>query len=129
MPGALDLLDRLRGRKTLAVASSALRNAVHAVLNRLGIADRFARIVTGSDVHRLKPFPDIFLEAARRLAVAPGECVVIEDAEKGVIAAKAAGMKCIAVPSIHTADNDFSAAELVVPALAAVTMDMIEGMP
>lgn len=128
MPGALDLLDRLRGGKTLGLASSAYSDAVQVVLDKLGIADCFACIVTGDQVGRLKPFPDIFLEAARRLGVSPEQCVVIEDAEKGVLTAKAAGMKCIAVPSPRTAQNDFSAADLVLPSLDRVTLEMIEGL-
>lgn len=128
MPGALDLLDRLRGHKTLGLASSAYSDAVEAVLAKLSIADRFSCIVTGDQVQRLKPFPDIFLEAARRLGVAPKQCVVIEDAEKGVLAARAAGMKCIAVPSPRTAANDFSAADRVLASLAQVTVEMIEAL-
>jgi HAD superfamily hydrolase (TIGR01509 family) len=126
MPGALDVLERLRGRKKLGLASSAYADAVDAVLRKLDIARYFECIVTGNQVKRIKPFPDIFLEAARRLGVAPGQCVVIEDAEKGVIAARAAGMKCIAVPSPRTACNDFSAADIVLPSLNEVTLELIE---
>jgi len=128
MPGALELLDRLRGRKTLGLASSAYSDAVAAVLAKLGIADRFSCIVSGNQVERLKPFPDIFLEAAWRLNVTPDQCVVIEDAEKGVLAARAAGMKCIAVPSPRTADNDFSAANLVLKSLNQVTVQIIDSL-
>ena len=126
MNGALELLDRLHGQKKLGLASSSYSDAVTAVLAKLVIADRFACIVTGSDVKRVKPFPDIFLEAARRLGVQPQQCVVIEDAEKGVLAARAAGMKCIAVPSHYTAGNDFSAATVVVDSLEQVTVEMID---
>lgn len=128
MPGAMDLLDRLRVRKTLGLASSAYADAVEAVLAKLRIADRFECIVTGNQVRRLKPFPDIFLEAARRLGVRPDQCVVIEDAEKGVLAARAAGMKCIAVPSPRTAGNDFSAADLVLPSLHQVTVEIVDAV-
>ena len=128
MPGALELLHRLSGRKELAVASSAWVDAVQAVLGKLNIAGRFRTIVTGSDVERAKPFPDVFLLAAERLGVAPGRCVVLEDAEKGVVAAKAAGMKCIAVPSRYTADNDFSKADLVATSLSEITLDRIDAL-
>lgn len=128
MPGALDLLDRLCGRKTLGLASSAYADAVDAVLAKLGIARHFSCIVTGDQVRRLKPFPDIFLEAAGRLSVAPAHCVVIEDAEKGVRAARSAGMKCIAVPSCRTGDNDFSSANVVLPSLDQVTLELIDAL-
>jgi len=126
MPGAINLLDRLRGHKILGLASSAYADAVDAVLTKLGIADRFSCIVTGNQVPRIKPFPDIFLEAARRLQVAPRDCVVIEDAEKGVIAAHAAGMRCIAVPSPRTAGNDFSRADMVLSSLNELTLELID---
>jgi HAD superfamily hydrolase (TIGR01509 family) len=128
MPGALELLDRLHGQKMLALASGSSAEAVRAVLGKLGIANRFAAIVTGSDVQRGKPSPAVFLLAARKLGVEPGQCVVLEDAEKGVLAAKAAGMKCIAVPSYYTADNDFSQANLVVPSLDEIRMGVIEAL-
>ncbi len=128
MPGALELLERLRGRKRLGLASSAHWNAVGPVLARLGIGGRFGCVVTGDQVARPKPFPDVFLEAARRLGVEARECVVLEDAEKGVIAAKAAGMKCVAVPSGHTAGNDFSGSDLVVESLSVLTLGMLDAM-
>jgi beta-phosphoglucomutase len=128
MPGALELLDRLDGHKKLAVASGSSAEAVRAVVGKLSIASRFASIVTGSDVQRGKPSPDVFLLAAQRLGVVPRQCVVLEDAEKGVLAAKAAGMKCIAVPSRYTADNDFSQADLVVPSLDEITMGVIDAL-
>lgn len=128
MPGAIDLLDRLNGRMTIGLASGAYSDAVDPVLAKLGIAGRFACIVTGNQVARPKPAPDVFLEAARRLRVEPAACVVIEDAEKGVRAAKAAGMKCIAVPSVRTAGNDFSTADLVLTSLERVTVEVIEGL-
>ena len=67
--------------------------------------DRFAAIVTGEDVLRRKPFPDIFLEAARRLNVPPEACCVIEDAVHGVEAAKTAGMRCVAVTTSFPAES------------------------
>ncbi len=82
--------------------------------------------VAKSDVVRTKPHPDIFLHAAEKMNAAPEQCVVIEDAEKGVPAAYAAGMKCIAVPNAHTADNDFSKATLVVDSLEEINCELID---
>lgn len=120
MPGALQLLKRLHRRKRLAVASASFRNNVEHILHRLDFARYLDVVVTGEDVQHGKPAPDIFLYAARRLEVKPSECVVIEDAEKGILAAKHAGMKSIAVPNRHTQDNDFSAASYVVNSLLEV---------
>jgi beta-phosphoglucomutase-like phosphatase (HAD superfamily) len=85
-------------------------------------------IVARNDVTRYKPAPDVFLLAAERLRVPPDQCVVLEDAEKGVRAAHAAGMKCIAIPNRHTRDNDFSLATIVAKSLHDVTVGMIDGI-
>ena len=120
MPGALKLLERLYRRKRLAVASVSFRDNVEQILQRLDFARYLDAVVTGEDVEHGKPAPDIFLYTARQLKVEPSECVVIEDAEKGILAAKRAGMKSIAVPNRHTLDNDFSAAAYVVNSLLEV---------
>src|SRR5262249_25630800 len=97
-PGCAELLDAARGRVPLALASSSHGKLVDAVVARFALADRFGAIVSGDAVARPKPAPDIFLEAARRLDVAPPACVVLEDSLAGVQAARAAGMRVIAVP-------------------------------
>jgi kojibiose phosphorylase len=121
MPGALDLLKRLRGRKTLGLASSAYSDAVEAVLTKLDIAGFFSCIVSGDQVQRLKPFPDIFLEAARRLGVSPERCVVIEDAEAGVEAGNTAGMYTVGLGPLERVGK----ATAVFPTLEGVTLDAI----
>jgi HAD superfamily hydrolase (TIGR01509 family) len=126
MPGAVSLLSRLKNRKTLGLATSSYRNSVEVVLSTLGIADCFSCIATKESVSRVKPFPDIFLYAARKLNTLPGHCLVLEDAEKGILAADAAGMRSIAVPSIYTVHNDFSKATIVLPTLEDVTLELIE---
>ncbi len=128
MDGALELLKVLYGNKTLALASSSYQDAVDGVLEGLNIAHYFKAIVTGLDVPRVKPAPDIFLTAARRVGVVSSECVVIEDAEKGVLAAYQAGMSCIAVPNAHTRHHDFSKASRVCSSLNEITLQSIETM-
>jgi beta-phosphoglucomutase len=125
MEGALALLERLHGRKNLALASSSYPDAVEGVLTGLGIAGYFQVIVTGLDVPRVKPAPDIFLAAAERLGVSPAECVVLEDAEKGVIAASLAGMRCIAIPNQHTRHHDFSKATRICHSLDDITLELL----
>ena len=126
MDGALALLRRLRGQKTLALASSSYRDAVDAVLEGLNIGHYFKAVVSGLDVARVKPAPDIFLAAARAVGVLPTECVVLEDAEKGVLAAHEAGMACIAVPNQHTRNHDFSKATRICASLNEITLQSIE---
>ena len=120
MPGAEELLERLHGRKRLTVATSGLRTDVEYILRRLCFQEYFELVATREDVQEAKPAPDVFLFVASRLTVMPAECVVIEDAEKGIIAAHRAGMKSIAVPNRYTQDNDFSSASHVAGSLLEV---------
>lgn len=109
-------VERLSARGVpMAVASGSSRAAIEAVLAGTGLAAHFAVTVSAEEVGRGKPEPDVFLEAARRLAAAPGDCVVVEDAPPGAAAARAAGMRCIAVPYVEgtAEDTAFLAADLL----------------
>ena len=118
MPGVPDVPRALAARGLrLAVASSSGPAVIETTLTALGVRPLFETIVSGVEVARGKPAPDVFLEAARRLGVAPDACLVVEDSERGVRAARAAGMRCVAVPCGETRHHDFSAATLVLPAL------------
>lgn len=128
MAGALELLEKLRGKKTLALASSSYRDAVEGALRGLDIAHHFQAIVSAQDVARVKPAPDIFLTAARRAGAMPSQCLVLEDAEKGVLAAREAGMSCIAVPSEQTRHHDFSQATRICSSLSEVTLELIDSL-
>lgn len=125
MPGALELVHALKPSTSVALVSSGRRAMVEAALRAVGAAGLFEIVITHESVERRKPAPDCFLLAARVLGAAPERCVVLEDAEKGVLAAAAAGMPCIAVPTPHTRDHDFSTAALVVPSLESVTPAVI----
>ena len=116
LPGALDLLAELDAHGIPMAIGSASKNA-SMVLDRLGIASRFAAIVTGRDFTRGKPAPDVFLTAAQRLGVAPGDCIVFEDAEAGIQAAHAGGMKAVGIGRPDTVGG----AERVVESLAEIT--------
>jgi HAD superfamily hydrolase (TIGR01509 family) len=99
LPGAVAFVRecRSRGLKT-ALASSADRRKVEANLAGIGLSDEdFDAVIDGLQVERKKPHPDIYLEAARRIGAEPARCLVVEDAVSGVRAAKAAGMRCLAL--------------------------------
>ena len=97
-PGARELLGRTQGRYELALASSSHRRLVEKTLDQFGLRPTFGAIVSGQDVGRPKPAPDLFLRAAELLGVPIGECVVLEDSVAGVTAGRAAGAIVIAVP-------------------------------
>ena len=126
MPGAIAILDLLRKTLRIALATSSYRNAAYAVLQTLEIEEKFEHIATKESAKRLKPFPDVFLGVATALNVSPGECVVVEDAQKGILAADAAGMSSIAVPTAQTRNNDFSRATVVLHSLEELTLETIE---
>lgn len=121
LPGAHEWIDRLAARGwRQAIASSAPRLNVEAVLEVLGWQGKFDAIVAAEDVVRGKPDPEVFLTAAARVGVDPARCIVIEDAALGVAAAHAAGMRAIGVGS------ETAAADLHVPSLTALAPDAFD---
>lgn len=130
MPGAVAAINALRtAGYPLAVTSSGIREYITLVLDRLGVTDRFAVIVTGADVTHGKPHPEPYLVTAERLCLPPAACVVFEDATVGVVAAKAAGMRCIAVPNPDALQpQDLSMADLILPSLTAFTPALLDSL-
>ncbi len=127
-PGAVELVKQCRGAglKT-AVASSADLVKIKANLNKIGLpVETWDAITSSEDVVKKKPAPDIFLAAARKLRVAAEKCVVIEDAVVGVEAARAAGMRCIAVAHTFAADQ-LAGADLLRSKIAEVTVPELLG--
>jgi len=101
--GLPELVGKLAGRYTLALASGSDRPVVEAVLRLDGLGRFFSAVVSAPDVKHGKPAPDIFLRAAELLKVAPHECCVIEDSKTGVTAGVAAGMQVIAITNTYRA--------------------------
>ena len=100
-PGVVELLDFLAGRGLpLAVATSAGRTTAEHHLGRAGLLGRFNAVATRDDVERTKPHPDVYLEAARRLDVAPERCIAFEDSNIGLAAAHASGAMAFMVPDL-----------------------------
>ncbi|MBP85574.1 MAG: HAD family hydrolase [Planctomycetaceae bacterium] len=93
----VQIADDHRGSLPMAVASGGVRRLVHRQLEQIGTFEWFDTIVTAEDTERHKPDPDVFLEAARRLNVAPTACRVYEDGDPGIEAARRAGMECVDV--------------------------------
>jgi len=97
--GAVAAVQRLAARYRLALASSSNRTLIDAVLELAGLLRYFELTVSSEEVARGKPAPDVYLEAARRLGVEPTRCAAIEDSHAGIRAAKAAGVRVIAIPN------------------------------
>jgi beta-phosphoglucomutase family hydrolase len=105
LPGVRTFLKALRGWGVrCAVGSSTPRANIECVLEPLGLGEFFEVIVTGEDVQRGKPDPEVFLRAAERLQLPPWRCVVFEDAPVGIEAARRAGMKVVGVAGTHPAE-------------------------
>ena len=108
MVGVPDVLKTIRAAGyRLALASSAEVRVIDANLTALGLRPLFDAVVSATQVARGKPAPDVFLAAAERLGVRPAACLVVEDSRNGLLAAKAAGMRCAVVPCAHTRHQDF----------------------
>ena len=125
MPGVERVVRELHARGvTLAITTSAAGDAVDLLLKRFGIRELFALIVDGSEVAHGKPDPAGYLLTAGKLGVAPGDCVVFEDSHVGVLAARAAGMFCVAVRNprarIH---QELSVADLVLDSFNELSVD------
>lgn len=129
LPGVMDLLGQLKDEKVkVAVVSSSPLARVNASLEEVGILLMFDVVVSGDCCTKGKPEPEPFLIAAEKLGVEPGECVVIEDAEAGILAAKAAQMKVLAVDSPNTHGQDLSKAEKIVPSLAEADIGLLRSL-
>ncbi len=119
LPGVETLLAEAQGLGLgRAVASSSSRAWVLGWLARHGIGERFQVVCGRDDVARVKPAPDLFLLAAERLGRAPAACLVFEDSPNGMRAARAAGMRCVAVPNALTRQLSLPDPDLVVASLA-----------
>ena len=128
IPGAQAAVERLAERWPLALASSSNRELIDLALDLMGIADRFQATVSSEEVGRGKPAPDVYVEAARRLGVDPTHAAAIEDSHNGIRAAKAAGMRVVAIPNRHFPPDDdaLALADLVLNELAELTPETVE---
>lgn len=123
LPGVVPLLDQISaGGVAAAIASSSPRAWVEEHLVRLGLSGYFQVICTADDVERVKPAPDLYRLACRRLGVQPSRALAIEDSPNGALAALAAGLRCVVVPNEVTARLDFPPGTAIRPTLAGVRL-------
>jgi HAD superfamily hydrolase (TIGR01509 family) len=115
VPGVRELLTELAGRDiSLAVASSSATEVITALLAKSGLISLFQERVSGQNLARGKPAPDIFMLAAEKLRVRPKRCLVIEDSSPGVAGAKAAGMACVGFANPNSGNHDLNGADLII---------------
>jgi beta-phosphoglucomutase len=132
--GLVDLLEDLRKHGVpMAVGTSAIKHSALRKLTIVNLHTAFEVIVTANDVERHKPHPDVFLEAAKRLGVKPNHCIVIEDAEDGVAAARAAGMKAVGYRKHSLDPHEVDHADLVIDSFTELSYQtlhkLIAGKP
>ena len=131
-PGVKALVEKLWETIPLAVASGALRQETETILRTVGLLNYFCAIVSAEDVQQGKPEPEIFLKALaainaannNRAAIAPAECVVIEDSKEGVHGARRAGMKCLAVTNSHPPER-LREADAIIASLEEVALPFL----
>ncbi|MXZ13528.1 MAG: HAD family phosphatase [Candidatus Dadabacteria bacterium] len=125
VPELLKILSAEKHIKT-ALASGSPMKVIEFVLKKFSLSDTFGIKVSGDCVERGKPHPDIYLETARRLGVSTGECVAIEDSINGIVSAKDAGMRCIAVPDPRIATEDYPKADIFRKSVSEVSIEDIK---
>jgi HAD superfamily hydrolase (TIGR01509 family) len=129
MKGLKEVITLLKKNNIkLAVASSSVIKHIDVVLLGLEIKEQFDVIMSAQFVRKGKPFPDIDLEAAKKLGVNPENCLVLEDAQSGVEAGKNAGMKVIAISNKFTKNHDLSKADLILNSLEEINLEIINSL-
>lgn len=131
VPGALEFLTYLQTRQSdvhRVLASSSPPDVIAFELTHFSFSQFFSLIVSGEDVPLGKPAPDIFLRAAEKLVLEPGDCLVIEDSASGIQAAKNAGMVCVALAKPYVAASDAALADRVVNGYIDLTPDFLDAL-
>ena len=119
--GIKELLVHLKNKNIpTAIASSSPRSFIDVVVSKFNLQDYFNFIVSGEEVNNGKPDPDVYIEAAKKLGFPPEDCIVVEDSRNGVLAAKAAGMKCIGFQNINSGNQDLSKADIIVKSITEI---------
>ena len=128
--GAVEAVRRIGARWPLAIASSSNRPLIDLFLELTGTQALFRATVSSEEVAGGKPAPDVYIEAASRLGVAPDRCAAIEDSENGLRSAAAAGMRVVAIPNgvFPPSPEALALADVVVESLAELTPDAVSGV-
>jgi len=120
MDGILEVLTLLRAKFRMAIVTTSRREHFELMHQRSNLSQFFEFAVTREDYGRSKPHPEPYLTALERLQLSAQECIVIEDSERGLAAANAAGLRCIVIPNSMTIGSAFGDAAMVIPDAAAL---------
>lgn len=123
LPGSIRLLKALRKEGILTAIGSASKNA-GMILDGIGLREMFDVIVDGNKIHKAKPDPEVFLRGAEEMGLAPGNCIVFEDAQAGIEAAIAGGMRCVGMGSPELLGK----ADMVIPDLRKITINNLRNL-
>ncbi len=127
--GALELIqDYHKNGLTMVLGSSASMPNIERIFKRFELNKYFKAKFSGADLKASKPHPEIFIKAAKATGFKPTECIVIEDATNGILAAKAAGIFCVGFNSIHSKNQDYSQANLVVNDFKQLAFEKIKNI-
>jgi beta-phosphoglucomutase len=136
IPGVAEFITGLAQRYPLAIASGSLYGEIHHLLTKMGLRQKFSVVATADECERSKPDPAVYLVALARLQALPAfreqpllakECLAVEDAPLGVVAAHAAGLKCLAITHSRPAE-ELQHADLVTGDYAGITLDRLQGL-
>ena len=127
IPGVEQALESLVNRYTMAVVTSSLGKTFEVIHRRTNYLRFFDFVLTREDYNNSKPDPEPYLKALEMLAIAPDEVVVVEDSERGITAAKRAGLTCWAIPNRLSTHGDFSQADKILPNIGEVARLLLDG--
>ena len=129
IPGVADLIKELyENNFKLIIASSSPAEVIDAILKKFDLSKYFSATISGTELTHSKPHPEIFLRAAKLADSRPDECVVIEDSENGVTAAKAAGMKCIGFANPNSGVQDLIRADIIIKSFERLNTDFFNNL-
>jgi len=129
LPGVVSFVKLLKKKGVkIALATGSAPHVIDLILSELQIQEYFNVIVNGKEVKRGKPDPECYTKASEKLGIEPQNCLVVEDAQFGTMAAKAAGMKVITIPTANTKKQDLSMADLIVPSMEDITWETIHSL-
>ena len=120
LPGVAETLKALHGRMRMAVVTSSQRQHFDVMHADIGLTGYFEFVLAREDCGQTKPNPEPYLLALERLGVRPEACVAVEDSERGLAAARAAGLRCLVIPNEITRGCSFQGATAILPGAAAV---------